>query len=63
MTLEGARLFELHRHIPKIYQTGIVHSLKINVDEKNSWRRTADHIVGQFILVLNNFNVNVERVD
>ena len=48
--------------IPKICQMVKVHSLKINVDEKNSWRTTGDYKVEQFILILSNLNVKVERV-
>ena len=40
-----------------------VHSLKINVDEKNPSRSIGDYKVGQFILILNNLNVKVESVN
>ena len=46
-----------------ICQTGRAHSLKINEDETNSWRSTCDNKVGQFILIFNNLNVKVERVN
>ena len=48
--------------IPKICQTEKVHSLKINVDKKDSWKSTWDYEVGQFIVILNYLNVKVERV-
>ena len=50
-------------NIPEVCQTGKVHSLKINVDKKNSWRSTGDHKVGQFVLISNNLNVKFERVN
>ena len=49
--------------IPKICETGKVHSLKINADEKNSYRSNGDYEVGQLILLINNMNVKVERLN